>query len=136
VNQATPSRTADDFATLDGRQYMSLTTFRKDGQPVPTPVWFARAGDKLYVFSDASAGKIKRIRNTSRVTVAPCTLRGDVLGPPLEATARILGSPAERKLADDALLRKYGLTMRALRLLDRIRGGRDADLAFIEISPV
>lgn len=125
----------EPFAVLDRHQYMSLTTFRKNGQPVPTPVWFAQVGDKLYVFSEASAGKIKRIGHTPRVTVAPCTMRGELRGETVNGVARVLTDPAERKRAADALTRKYGLQMRLLTFVNRLFGSTDAQRTYIEIGP-
>jgi hypothetical protein len=54
----------DPFANLEGQQYMSLVTFRPSGEPVPTPVWFAREGDVLYVTTLKRSGKVKRLRET------------------------------------------------------------------------
>ena len=85
---------------IRGQNYVSLTTFRKSGQGVPTPVWFGEANDKLYVMTRSDMGKTKRIRNNSKVTVAPCTIRGKVTGPEFNAVARILPAtdgPAARK---------------------------------------
>jgi PPOX class probable F420-dependent enzyme len=59
--------------TIRGRKYISLTTFRKNGVKVATPVWFGEDGDKLYVMTLSKMGKTKRIRNNPRVTVATCT---------------------------------------------------------------
>jgi hypothetical protein len=78
---------------------------------VTTPVWFAQSGDKLYVFSFAGAGKIKRLRHTNRVTVAPCTIGGELLGEPQNATARILPEN-EAESALNALNKKYGWVKR------------------------
>ncbi|MBZ0282796.1 MAG: PPOX class F420-dependent oxidoreductase [Anaerolineae bacterium] len=120
----------DPFAVLNGHQYMSLTTFRKNGQPVSTPVWFAQEGDKLYVLSSRTAGKIKRISHTSRVTLAPCDMRGRVLGETVEATARIL-EPNEHHVAITMLNKKYGMMKRILDLMARFTGGDDR--AYLEI---
>jgi PPOX class probable F420-dependent enzyme len=78
---------------IRGQKYISLTTFRKTGAGVATPVWFGEDGDKLYVMTRSDMGKTKRIRNNPRVRVAPCTMRGKVTGPRFDAIARIL--PAE-----------------------------------------
>ncbi|MEE1815627.1 PPOX class F420-dependent oxidoreductase [Streptomyces sp. SP18ES09] len=59
-------------------RYISLTTFRKNGTGVPTPVWHAVEGDRLFVLSRDDAWKIKRLRNDPRVEVAVCDLRGNV----------------------------------------------------------
>jgi PPOX class probable F420-dependent enzyme len=80
----------DQLHTLRNAKYLSLTTFRRDGTAVPTPVWFVIEGDHLLVFTGSSTGKVKRIRNNPQVTVAACNPRGVVKGPVLAATATIL----------------------------------------------
>ena len=64
------------LADLAKAQYILLTTFTKDGRPKPTPIWTAADGDRLLVISEEKAWKVRRIRNTPRVTLATCTLRG------------------------------------------------------------
>src|SRR5215831_18618464 len=88
--------------------YISLTTFRKNGVAVPVPVWFAEHDNKLYVMTRSNTGKYKRIRNNPQVRVAPCTIRGKVMGPEYAATARIL--PREEwQAAKDLIRAKYWL---------------------------
>ena len=95
-------------AEISGQKYISLTTFRKTGVAVRTPVWFAEGHGKLYVMTRSDSGKYKRIRNNSSVKVAPCTARGKVTGPDFDATARIL--PQEQWPAAKQLInRKYWL---------------------------
>ena len=93
---------------IHGQKYISLTTFRKNGAAVPTPVWFGEENGKLYVKTRSDSGKYKRIRNNPRVQVAPCTVRGKVTGPQFEATARIL-PVGEWPTARKAVNRKYWL---------------------------
>lgn len=105
-------------AELLGRaSYMLLTTFRRDGTPVPTPVWVmpadvgwpGTAGDQLWVWTNPSAGKVKRLRRDGRCEVAPCTMRGEPLGRSVPAVGRVLPeSSVPRVLA--ALTRKYRLS--------------------------
>ncbi len=116
---STVQNETDFFTHLRGHQFMKLTTFRKTGVAVPTPVWFAQDGDRLYVTTQANAGKVKRIRHTARVLVEPCTVRGDSLGPAVEARARILDAEDGRR-ADRALTRKYGLQKRLFDLFGMI----------------
>jgi PPOX class probable F420-dependent enzyme len=83
------------FASLQGQKYINLETFRKNGQGVRTPVWFAGepedgTPEKLYVYSTANSGKAKRIRNNPRVRVAPCDMRGKLLGEWIDARAEIV----------------------------------------------
>jgi PPOX class probable F420-dependent enzyme len=120
----------DAFTNLRGHQFMSLTTFRKNGEPVPTPVWFAQVEDRLYVMTEPTSGKMKRIRNNAQVEVAPCKASGDVLGPSAEAMARIL-SDAEGVAADRALSRKYGVLKFLFGLMKKLRGGR---YGYLEIT--
>jgi len=93
-------------APIQGQKYISLTTFRKSGVGVATPVWFGEEGGKLYVMTRGDMGKSKRIRNNPRVKVALCTMRGKVTGPEFAATARIL-PPEEHARARQTINRKY-----------------------------
>ncbi len=127
---AAQSATGDSFAELRRYQYAELTTFRKDGRAVPTPVWFAPQQDKLYVMTPSTTGKLKRIRNNGRVLLAPCNASGKVMGTQIEAQARIL--PAiESSLADQALARKYGFLYRVFTFLQKLR---KIKRTFIEIA--
>ena len=93
-------------ATIHSQNYISLTTFRKSGVGVATAVWFGEEGDKLYVMTRSDMGKTKRIRNSAKVRVAPCTIRGTVTGSEFPASARIL-PPEEQQKARQAINRKY-----------------------------
>jgi hypothetical protein len=108
-----------------------LVTYRRNGIPVPTPVWAAESDGCLYVRSERAAGKIKRLRNDPRVLVAPCTVRGRPLGAPLEATVTVV--PAEReRVAEGALVRRYGLGRAIFEwAMDRLR----VDMCYLEITP-
>lgn len=93
---------------ISGQKYLSLTTFRKSGAPVRTPLWFAEANGKLYFMTRNDSWKYKRIRSNPSVRVAPCTLRGKIIGPDFEARARIL--PREEwPAAKQSINRKYWL---------------------------
>lgn len=95
-------------SAIQGQKYISLTTFRKTGVGVATPVWFGEEDGKLYVMTRKDMGKSKRIGNNPEVRVAPCTIRGRVTGPEFPATARFL--PAEDfPRARKTLTRKYWL---------------------------
>ena len=96
-------------------KYVALVTFRKNGEPVATPVWFADLGGSFGVITDNNVGKVKRIRNNSRVTITPCDMRGTHLdgASTLPATARIVtGEEATRVRI--AIRRKYPLAYRML----------------------
>jgi len=88
-------------------KYLSVETYRKSGQPVATPVWFAERAGTLYMYSLADAGKVKRIRSNPKVRIVPCDMRGTPRGQWVEAKARILDGQAE-VLAHTLLTDKYG----------------------------
>jgi uncharacterized protein len=111
---------SNSFASLTKHQFINLTTYRKNGQPVTTPVWFAPDGDRLVGQSQSQAGKVKRIRHNSRVSVAPSTMNGKALGEPIEGVARLL-SPEEWAVAESALKRKYGLQFRVFSWVAKVR---------------
>ena len=92
--------------SIRGQKYISLTTARKNGVGVATPVWFGEEDGKLYVMTRSDMGKMKRIRNNPQVKVAACTIRGKVTGPEAAATARVL-PPEEQARARQAINRKY-----------------------------
>jgi len=96
---------------LASAEYFNLATFRKNGNAVETPVWFAPVADTFYVFSAGNAGKVKRLRASSRARVAVCDMRGKVLGEWFDATARLVNDPGEIERAHAALHRKYGFRM-------------------------
>lgn len=95
------------LAPFAGQRYLNLESVKRDGTPVQTPVWFAEEHGVLYVYTLANAGKVKRIRRNPRIRLAPCTMRGQVTGPWMEAEATIVD--ATTAVHGHALLRqKYG----------------------------
>jgi PPOX class probable F420-dependent enzyme len=110
---AATAGTAADFAAMRGHKYALLVTFRRDGTPVPTPVWFALVDDqRLVVHTEERTGKVRRLRRDPRARVFPCDPRGRPCGPGVDGTARVLSDPAECERADAALDRRYGRTRR------------------------
>jgi PPOX class probable F420-dependent enzyme len=97
---------ATSFAPFARQRTVLLTTFRRDGTAVKTPVNIAVDGDRAFIRSWDSAGKVKRIRNNPEVAIAPCTARGRPTGPPITARARIL-SGQESARAGRLLARKH-----------------------------
>jgi len=97
----------DDLARS---RYVSLTTYRRDGTAVATPVWVVRNGDELFIVSDAGAGKVKRIRNSGRVVLTACSVRGKIApgAPSAPGTARLLG-PADTEAGRALIARKYAM---------------------------
>jgi PPOX class probable F420-dependent enzyme len=106
------------LAALRDGKYISLETFKKNGEGVKTPVWFVLHDGAVYVYTEAASWKVKRIRNNPRVRVAACSMRGVVKGPWIDATASIVEGD-ERHAADRLLDRKY-FVKRILNLLTRL----------------
>lgn len=110
---------------IGAAKYVLLTTFRKDGTAVPTPLWAAMDGDTMLLWTVTDSWKVKRIRRTPRVTVGVCDVRGNPKGPQLDATAAILDDAGTDR-ARTVIARKYGIlgwiTMKGS-LIRRGRGG-------------
>jgi PPOX class probable F420-dependent enzyme len=107
VQQKDSAMSSPSLAPFVGQRYLNLESVKRDGTPVQTPVWFAEEQGVLYVYTLANAGKVKRIRHNSRIRIAPCTMRGQVTGPWVEADASIVD--ATTAAHGHALLRqKYG----------------------------
>ena len=100
--------------------YISVTTFRRDGRGVPTPVWFVAEANRLYVYTAVTSGKVKRMRRDPHVTVAPCSVRGRVRATPVAGVATFLDDAEARRVAR-LFDHKYGITRRLLGLYGRIR---------------
>jgi hypothetical protein len=108
--------------TLDRHRYISLATFRKSGDAVKTPVWFAERGGKIYVFTAAGSGKVKRLKNDKKIRATPCGPRGRVRGEWIEGQARRIDDSALERAAYAALLVKYGWQMRVLNFFSKLSG--------------
>jgi len=107
---------------LGAERYVNLATFRRDGREVRTPVWVAESDGHLYVFSEAKAGKVKRIRATKRVALAPCDVRGGLRGDFSEGVGRVVSEPEVIDRAYAAFLAKYGIVMRAANFFSTLTG--------------
>src|ERR1700674_2342557 len=119
------------FAAFAGHKYLNLETFKKSGEGVKTPVWFAADSSvnldsseaKLYVYTIGVSGKVKRIRNNNRVRVAPCNTRGGLLGQWLDARAEIVTGP-EADHGMQLLNKKYVPWKQLLDFFARFQIGR------------
>ena len=132
-NTPTQSHTGDPFAYLYPYEFALLTTFRKNGLAVPTTMWFAHNQGKLYMVTSATVGKIKRIRNNGRVLLAPCDVRGKVLGEQIEAYAHEV-PPAQHEYANTLLASKYG-EQYEMSSTEESTADYEDDETFIEIEP-
>ena len=124
--------TVGTLEEIASRKNALIVTFRRDGSPVATPVWAAVDGGRIYVRTERTSGKVKRLRRDGRALIAPSTRQGRALGPPLEVTGRILDGTDEH-LAERALRERYGLGRELFeRTIDILR----VDMAYLEFAPV
>jgi PPOX class probable F420-dependent enzyme len=116
----------DDTALdrLGSGKYLLVTSYRKNGTPVATPVWVVRDGDTLGVWTAADSFKVRRIRRRSDVLVGPCDLRGNPTGDQVPATAEVADAVTTAHYRD-LIARKYGLVGRLTLLGSRLRRGLD-----------
>jgi hypothetical protein len=121
---------------LARERYLSLATYRRSGAEVKTPIWFAsdpQDSRRLWMYTNAKTGKVKRIRVDGRARVAACNARGKVHGPWLDASARIEADARASQRAFDLLLQKYGWQARLLLIGARI-ANTWKDRAILEVA--
>lgn len=118
---------------LAASTYVSLTTFKKAGTAVPTPVWVSSDGDLLYVWTQGDSGKAKRIRNDGHVLVAPSDSRGGLQGAAVDGRARVIDSPADLSRVAALHRAKYGPQFRLFDLGAKLFR-RNRPLVAIEIA--
>jgi PPOX class probable F420-dependent enzyme len=127
--------TGTEFAGFDKTRQIVLVTFKRSGQPMPSPINHGVADGKLYVRTDPGTGKVKRLRNNPRVVVVPCSLRGKPKGQAVAGVARILPE-SEHAHAEQAIAANWSLPMKLLeRSIDKGSDAFGIDIAYIEITP-
>ena len=124
------------LAALSDASFVSLTTFRKTGVGVSTPVWIARDGADLIVTTPRKSGKVKRLRNDPRVTLVPCDRRGRVAdgATVLEAEANIVSDTDTVERLGRVFLRKYRLEYRVFMVIERIVSRGDRTRVMLRIA--
>ena len=110
-----------DFSCFRKEEFLSLETYRKNGETIKSPMWFAQDNDALYLWTMADTSKVKRIRNNPNVNIAPCKRMGEVTGEWMTAHATIDDSPIVVAQVEAMLLKKIGLFFRIFRFIDAIR---------------
>ena len=111
--------TVDLHALFPGR-YLSLTSFKRDGTGVATPVWFVSDGSRLFALTDLHSGKVRRIRHDPNVLVAPCRVNGKLRGEPVPARGEVLTATEDLDRVQKLLLERYKLTYRVVMLFYRL----------------
>ena len=115
---------------LKDHKYVSITSFRRNGEGVATPVWFVTDGEDVFIWTVSTSGKVKRMRRNPIVRLAPCKFDGRLMGPCFERRASVLRDDSDRAL-DSAFRSKYGLLYRADRVLSKLSGKKRV---FVKIS--
>lgn len=115
---------------LHSEQYISLETFRKNNQPIRTPVWFVIENDLIYVITREKTGKVKRIKNNPHVKISPCTFTGKIIGKWISGTAkRVDGNESNRAI--ELRKKKYGFKAKIAQFASRGKG----ELVVFSIKP-
>jgi PPOX class probable F420-dependent enzyme len=111
-----------ELGRLADESFVSLTTFRRNGEGVATTVWVAADGDALIVLTPEKSYKVGRVRNDPRVQLTPSTRTGRVKdgGPVVDGIAAVIADPAETRRQRELMQRKYGWQYRATLLIERL----------------
>jgi len=110
-----------DLEELESEKCISLETYRKNNQPVRTPVWFVIKDGLIYVVTRDQTGKAKRLRNNLQVKIATCNFKGKVKGQWISGTAKIL-SEEETKEVVKWRNKKYGFMAKIAKFLSKGKG--------------
>ena len=132
-------RPAADLEALFPGRYLSVTSFKRDGTGVATPVWFVSDGRRLFAFTDLHSAKVRRMRRNPRVLVASCRVDGKLRSEPVPARAEVLTAAPELERVQKLLLERYKISYRVVmlfyRLGRRLRGQQSvADGAALAIT--
>ena len=106
---------------IESEKCISLETYRKNNEPVKTPVWFVIKNDLIYVVTRDQTGKVKRLRNNQQVKIATCNFKGKIKGQWISGTAKIL-TEDETKDAAKWREKKYGLMAKIAKFLSKGKG--------------
>ena len=125
------------FAALGDESFVSLTTFRRSGEAVSTPVWIARDGDDLIVTTPEESGKVKRLRNSGRVEITPSNRMGKVAegATPVAGHARIHGDAASIDRLEKTFSKKYRLEYRVFMIIEALVAKRKKPRVMLRITP-
>ena len=106
---------------IKSKKYISLETYRKNGQPVRSPVWFVIENNLLYVITRNQTGKVKRLKNNLQVKFALCTMKGKITGEWISGTAKILDGK-QTKEAVKMRDKKYGFIAKIAKFVSKSKG--------------
>ncbi len=106
---------------IESEKYISVETYRKNGDPVKTPVWFTIKNNQIFVVTRDQTGKVKRLKNNTQVKIATCSIKGEIKGKWVSGVAEILDDEKTK----DAIKRrdkKYGFFSKMARFLTKSKG--------------
>lgn len=116
-----PTSTQSDLLNLARQTFVALTTFRKSGKPVTTPMHLVETNGKVFFRTYNTAGKAKRLAHTARILLAPSDIRGNPTGDAMEATAHLVNGEVEMS-AIIAFRKKYPVSQRLIPIYHKLRG--------------
>ncbi len=119
------------FSQFEDEKVISLETYRRNGQPVRTPVWFLKENGILYVHTDDNAGKVKRIRRNPKVRVAPSHFRGKQKAEYVDARPELETIPETVRRYRSRIYKKYGLQGTLTRFLQRFSRSKAKDVVIV-----
>ena len=120
TNERPVQRSAADLEALFPGRYLSVTSFKRDGTGVATPVWSVSDGKRLFAFTDLHSAKVRRIRRNPRILVASCRVNGKLRGEPVPARAEVLTATAELERVRKLLVERYRISYRVVMLFYRL----------------
>jgi len=126
----------DALSVLGAEKFVSLTTFKKDGAAVATPMWIGCDGDHLLVWTPTDSWKVKRVKNNPRVVLAPCARGGKVRegADPVDGVAEVITEPATVQRLAGVIRRKYGLMFSVVAFLERLLARKQKPRAVLRIA--
>lgn len=121
------------LADAADHEYVLLTTFRRTGVPVGTPVWVVRDGEELLITTGEASGKVKRLAHTARVTLTPCDVRGRVPegAETVEATAVVHRDAETTERIERALARKYGVKYKMIKAGQKLSRAKSTSVTLV-----
>ena len=130
-NTNSMSSPSDRQLILSGHQYINLETYRRNGQTTATPVWFTIDGNNIFVVTRSKTGKVKRLRNNSKVRLVPSGMRGEPKGKWLDGKA-IFATQEQLERALKQRNKKYGFKARLSGLFSRTKGELIGIIIFLD----
>jgi PPOX class probable F420-dependent enzyme len=111
----------DRLSLFIDQKYVNLETYKKDGTPVRTPVWFMIDGDIVYVVTREKTGKVKRLKNNQNIRIVPCSFKGKPESEWMKGIAqKVTGEEAEKAIK--LRKKKYGFSARLTGLFTSQKG--------------